>query len=136
MVRTAQQHDEELPDLHERDTRVRLAGMIMRLFDRWELSAEDQCILLGLAPGARMSLSRYRHGQPLADNTDLLGRVGHLLGIHKALRIIFPYDRDLAYRWSTQPNKRFGGLRPLDVMKQGYEGLLAIRRYLDFERGR
>ncbi len=136
MGQTAQQHDQELPDLHERDTRIRLAGMIMKLFDHWEIPVEDQCILLGLAPGARMSLSRYRHGRPLADNTDLLGRVGHLLGIHKALRIILPHDQDLVYRWSTQPNKRFGGLRPLDVMKQGYEGLLAIRRYLDFERGR
>lgn len=83
-----------------------------------------------------MSLSRYRRGEPLAANMDLLGRVGHLMGIHKALRIIFPHDRDLAYRWITQPNRRFGGLRPVDVMKQGYEGLLAVRRYLDFERGR
>lgn len=136
MGQAAIQPDRKLPDLHDRDTRIRLAGMIMRLFDHWEISAEDRCILLGLSAGARMSLSRYRHGQPLADNTDLLGRVGHLLGIHKSLRIIFPYDLDLAYKWISRPNKRFGELRPLDVMKQGYEGLLAIRRYLDFERGR
>ena len=29
------------------------------------------------------------------------------------------------------------GASPLDVMKRhGYEGILAVRRYLDFERGR
>ncbi len=120
----------------DRDTRSRLARMTIQLFEHWGLPTEDQCILLGLAPGARMSLSRYRRGQPLADSMDLLGRAGHLMGIHKALRIIFPHDRDLAYRWVTQPNRRFGGLPPVDVMKRGYEGLLAVRRYLDFERGR
>jgi hypothetical protein len=25
---------------------------------------------------------------------------------------------------------------PLEIMKQDFEGLLAVRRYLDFERGR
>jgi hypothetical protein len=65
----------------------------------------------------------------------LLDRVGHLLGIHKSLRILFPHDRDLAYRWMTTPNRRLGG-RPVDVaLDRGFEGLLALRRYLDFERG-
>jgi hypothetical protein len=36
----------------------------------------------------------------------------------------------------STPNRRFG-TSPLDVMKRhGYEGILAVRRYLDFERGR
>jgi hypothetical protein len=34
------------------------------------------------------------------------------------------------------PNRRFDGRAPLEIMKQGFEGLLAVRRYLDFERGR
>jgi hypothetical protein len=110
--------------------------MVMRLMEHWNLSAEDQCLLLGLSPQARTSLGRYRKGEPLADSMDLLGRVGHLLAIHKSLRIIFPYDRDLAYRWVTQPNRHFGGRRPVDILREGYEGLLAIRRYLDFERER
>ena len=41
-----------------------------------------------------------------------LPRAGHLLGIHKALRIMFPHDRDLAYRWVSTPNRRFAGARP------------------------
>ncbi|KIH78182.1 hypothetical protein GFER_01545 [Geoalkalibacter ferrihydriticus DSM 17813] len=122
--------------MRDRDTRARLARMIMRLLEHWDLSAEDQCLLLGLSPQARTSLGRYRRGEPLADSVDLLGRAGHLLAIHKSLRIFFPHDRDLAYRWISQPNSRFAGRRPLDIMREGYEGLLAIRRYLDFERGR
>jgi hypothetical protein len=129
-------HIPTFPDLHSRDSRVRLAKMVMRLFDHWKLATADQCALLGLSENARMTLSRYRKGNALADNVDILGRAGHLLAIHKALRIIFPHDRDLAYRWVSQPNRRFGGQAPLEVMKEGYEGLLAVRRYLDFERGR
>jgi hypothetical protein len=35
----------------------------------------------------------------------------------------------------TQPNLRFGA-RPVDVIAmRGFEGLLAVRRYLDFQRG-
>ena len=118
-----------------REARGRLAVMVARLFDHWNLSAVEQAELLGLSAGSRSTLVRYRGGEPLADSRDLLDRVGHLLGIHKSLRILFPRDRDLAYRWMTQHNRRFGA-RPVDVVvEHGFEGLLAIRRYLDFQRG-
>ena len=110
--------------------------MVAKLFDHWELPGPDQAALLGLSPDSRATIARYRRGEPLADNADLLARAGHLLGIHKALRIIFPHDVDLAYRWVKAPNRRFSGQAPINTMKQGFEGLLAVRRYLDFERGR
>ncbi|HYI86539.1 MAG TPA: MbcA/ParS/Xre antitoxin family protein [Burkholderiales bacterium] len=123
-------------DLHARGSRERLARMVVSLLDHWNLSPNDQAVLLGLSTQSRSTVARYRRGEPLADSADLLARAGHLLGIHKALRILFPHDRDLAYRWVSTPNRRFG-TSPLDVMKRhGYEGILAVRRYLDFERGR
>jgi len=123
-------------DIRARDSRVQLARMIVALLDHWNLAATDQALLLGLSSQSRATLARYRRGEPLADSADLLARAGHLLGIHKALRILFPHDRDLAYRWVSAPNRRLGERAPLDIMKQGFEGLLAVRRYLDFERGR
>ena len=124
-------------DFRDREARARLAKLVVALFDRWALTPADQAVLLGLSPASRSTLARYRRGEPLADSADLLARVGHLLGIHKALRIIFPHDRDLAYRWIAAPNRRFDGASPLDVIRRyGYEGILAVRRYLDFERGR
>ncbi len=123
-------------DLHARKNREELARMLVTLLEHWKLPAADQAALLGLSAQSRSTVARYRRGEPLADNADLLARAGHLLGIHKALRILFPQDRDLAYRWVTTPNRRFGGRAPLELMKQGFEGLLAVRRYLDFERGR
>lgn len=123
-------------DLHAREARVQLGKLIMRLFDHWRLSSAEQAGLLGLSPSNRASIARYRGGEPLADNRDLLDRAGTLLGIHKALRILFPQDRDLAYRWMTTFNQRFTA-RPVDIaLERGFEGLLAIRRYLEFERGR
>lgn len=127
---------DDATELRSRESRERLAKMVAQLLDHWELAAAEQAALLGLSAANRSSLARYRRGFPLADSRDLLDRVGHLLGIHKSLRIMFPQDRDLAYRWMGTPNRLFG-MRPVDVvMQQGFEGLLAIRRYLDFERGR
>jgi len=124
-------------DLHSRGSRERLARMVVQLLERWGLSAVDQATLLGLSANSRSSVARYRRGEPLADSPDLLARAGHLLGIHKALRVIFPHDLDLSCRWVSAPNRRFGGEAPLAIMRRhGYEGILAVRRYLDFERGR
>ena len=123
-------------DLRTRQSRERLAHLVVTLLDHWQLTPNDQASLLGLSSQSRSTVARYRRGEPLADNADLLARAGHLLGIHKALRILFPHDTDLAYRWITAPNRRFG-TTPLEIMKRhGYEGILAVRRYLDFERGR
>jgi transcriptional regulator with XRE-family HTH domain len=123
-------------DLHSRGSRERLAKMVVSLLDHWQLPLNDQAALLGLSAQSRSTIARYRRGEPFGDSADLLARAGHLLGIHKALRILFPHDRDLAYRWVSTPNRRFG-TSPLNVMKtHGYEGILAVRRYLDFERGR
>ena len=122
-------------DTSSREARGRLAAMVTKLLDHWHLSAAEQAELLGLSSGSRSTLARYRGGEPLADSRDLLDRAGHLLGIHKSLRLLFPHDRDLAYRWMTQPNRRLG-VRPVDlVIAHGFEGLLAVRRYLDFQRG-
>jgi hypothetical protein len=122
-------------DTGSREARGRLALMVTKLLDHWQLSAAEQAEVLGLSAASRSTLARYRGGEPLADSRDLLDRAGHLLGIHKSLRLLFPHDRDLAYRWIKQPNRRLGG-RPLDlVLEHGFEGLLAVRRYLDFQRG-
>lgn len=124
-------------NLRSRASRERLAKMVVALLDHWRLAQNDQAALLGLSGQSRSTIARYRRGEPFADSADLLARAGHLLGIHKALRILFPHDLDLAYRWVTTPNRRFSGATPLDIMKRhGYEGILAVRRYLDFERGR
>jgi Antitoxin Xre/MbcA/ParS C-terminal toxin-binding domain/Antitoxin Xre-like helix-turn-helix domain len=130
--------EEEAPPAHalrSSEARGRLARMVVRLFEHWGLSLPEQAGLLGLSISNRASIARYRAGAPLADSRDLLDRVSCLLGIHKTLRILFPHNRDLAYRWMSSFNRRLQQ-RPVDlVLHRGFEGLIAVRRYLEVERG-
>jgi hypothetical protein len=137
MGRVAPREDHlEAPDPHSREGRSALARMITKLFDLWGLSAQDQTALLGLSEASRTTLMRYRRGEPLAEQRDLIDRAGNLLAIHRSLRILFPKNRDLVYKWPTIPNSEFGGRSPVQFIKEeGFLGLLVIRRYLDFERG-
>ena len=113
-----------------------LAKMVMALLDHWALPTEDQAALLGIAVSNRAALTRYRKGEPIATSRDQFERVGHLLGIHKNLRLIFPQNRDLAYRWMSTRNKAFDNLTPVEVVKAwGFAGLLMVRAYLDRARG-
>lgn len=113
-----------------------LAKMVMQLLEHWRLGTEDQAALLGLSGGNRAALARYRNGAPIGTSRDQLERVGHLLGIHKNLRLLFPQNRDLAYRWMSTRNRAFDNLTPVDVIRDyGFAGLLMVRGYLDRARG-
>ena len=113
-----------------------LAKMVMTLLDHWNLSTEDQAALLGIAASNRAALTRYRKGEAIGTSRDQYERVGHLLGIHKNLRLLFPQNRELAYRWMTTRNKAFDNLCPVDVVKEsGFAGLLMVRSYLDRAKG-
>ena len=119
------------------EDRGALAQMVMRLMDHWQLSTEQQAALLAINPSSRATLGNYRKGAPIGTNRDQMERVGHLLGIHKNLRLLFPHNRELAYRWMTARNKAFGHRSPVEVVQQwGITGLLMVRCYLDRARGR
>ncbi len=125
---------EPVPVLSE--DRGALAKMMMTLLDHWKLPTEDQAALLGLATSNRAALMRYRKGEAIGTSRDQYERVGHLLGIHKNLRLLFPQNRDLAYRWMSTRNRAFDNLTPVDIVKEwGFSGLLMVRAYLDRARG-
>ena len=118
------------------EDRGALAKMMMALLDHWKLPTEDQAALLGLATSNRAALARYRKGEPIGTSRDQYERVGHLLGIHKNLCLLFPQNRDLAYRWMSTRNRAFDNLTPVDIVKEwGFSGLLMVRAYLDRARG-
>jgi len=123
-------------EVNASEDRGALARMVMTLLDHWNLSTEDQAALLGIAASNRAALSNYRSGKPIGTSRDQYDRVGHLLGIHKNLRLLFPHNRDLAYRWMSTRNKAFDNLSPVEVIKEwGFAGLLMVRSYLDRARG-
>jgi hypothetical protein len=116
--------------------RGRIGKMLVTLFDHWALSTSEQLSLLGLSRDNRAALANYRQGKPLANDRDKLERAGILLGIHKALRLLFPHNRELAYAWMKTPNRAFNGLTPAQVIDQrGMIGMYMVRAYLDRQRG-
>jgi hypothetical protein len=122
--------------LESADSRKGLATLAIRLFHLWNLSTADQLELLGLSPKSRAMLSKYARGESLPATRDMYDRVGWLLAIHKALRLLYPKNEDIRYSWVTKRNAAFGNLAPLDVMKeQGIIGIARVARYLDFYRG-
>lgn len=122
-------------EINVSEDRGALAKMVMTLFDHWKLNTEDQAALLGIASSNRAALMRYRKGEAIGTSRDQYERVGHLLGIHKNLRLLFPHNRDLAYRWMSTRNKAFDNLTPVQVAKEwGFAGLLMVRAYLDRAR--
>lgn len=130
----------EKPTLYNpqnRESRVVLAKAISRLFESWKLSAADRLALLGLSETNRSALARYEHGEPLAASRDLLDRAGHLLGIHKSLKLLYPQNPELVRIWMTSRNKKFSGATPTEVARRfGLPGLVMVRGTLDAMRGR
>ena len=121
-------------DPKSRTGRIVLTMMITKLFDHWKLSADDQLVLLGIEGSPEIILGQYRKGEPFDDNADLLNRVAILLSIHRSLRILFPQDLDLVYKWPRTSNRAFGGLSPVEfIRKKGFAGLMTVKRYLDSE---
>lgn len=102
------------------------------LFGRWKLSDTEAAVLLDTAP---RSYARWKIGDPGRLGRDQKARLSNLMGIHKALRIIFR-DLDRVYGWIRQPNSAFGGRSALEVMLGGeLTDIMRVRRYLDAERG-
>lgn len=121
---------------HAAYDRGAISKMLMQLFEHWAISTEEQLDMLGLARDNRAALARYRKGVPISASRDANERAGHLLAIHKNLRLLFPHNRDLAYRWMSTRNQAFEGRTPVDVVRDyGFAGLLMVRGYLDKMRG-
>lgn len=123
--------------------RRRLSGPGLRAFaaiaDQWGLGETERMRMLGL-PGRSTYfgwLAKARSGMALTLPLDTLLRISAVLGIHKAMRILFTDDRT-ALDWLRSPNDGplFGGQPPLALAANGtQDGLLLLRRHLDAWRG-
>ena len=127
-----------LIDLNAREERERLSQSALKGFFKlaaaWKLRDEDARELLG-----GLSSSTYYEWKKNPDRVlevDRITRISYLLGIYKALHIL--YGDKLADEWVHLPNTNpiFNGRTPLAYMLGG--GLLAmqtVRRLLDARRG-
>ena len=83
----------------------------------------------------RRRFARWKLGDVGRLGRDGKARLSNLIGIHKALKIVFS-EASRGYAWIKAPNAAFGGQSALDVMLGGeLTDLMRVRRYLDAERG-
>lgn len=125
-------------DLTAKAERERLSPSAVRAFfriiARWGVRDEDARVLLG-----GMSNGPYYEMKKNPDrvlDTDRLLRISYLIGIFKALNIL--YSKKLADAWIRLPNSNriFGGQSPLAcMMKGGLPAMHTVRRLLDARRG-
>ncbi|HEY0846038.1 MAG TPA: MbcA/ParS/Xre antitoxin family protein [Noviherbaspirillum sp.] len=125
-------------DLNAKEERERLSKSALkgffRLAEAWKLRDDDARELLG-----GLSSSAFYEWKKNPDRVlevDRITRISYLIGIYKALHIL--YGDKLADEWVSLPNRNliFGGRTPLAYMQSG--GLLAmqtVRKLLDARRG-
>jgi len=104
--------------------------------EHWNCSADQQRALLGAI--STTTFYKYRRIPSVRLPHDTLERISYLMGIHKALSIIFSNNRDRVYTWVNSPNTAapFNGQTALKYMLAGRVVDIAdVRRYLDGVRG-
>ena len=116
-----------------------LAGPGLRAFFNitrlWGLTTEQERVLLG-SPG-RSTFFRWKRDLDGALPRDALERISYLLGIWKALQVLFA-DPAQADAWVKRANQAplFGGRSALERMLGGQvSDLFVVRQYLDAQRG-
>jgi uncharacterized protein (DUF2384 family) len=128
----------QLIDLASQAERERLSDGAIRAFfniiEKWKLRDEDARQMLGgVSNGTFYAMKK---GASRTLDQDTLTRISYLVGIYKALHIL--YGEALADDWVQMPNKNgiFGGGTPLDyMMRGGLPGFQTVRRLLDARRG-
>jgi hypothetical protein len=104
----------------------------VNLFRAWNLTDEQAAILLDMP---LRTYRRWKAGERGRLDRDKKARLSNLLGIHKALRLIFR-EPQRGYAWVKAANAAFAGRSALEVMLGGeLTDLMRVRRYLDAERG-
>ncbi|ACL58006.1 MbcA/ParS/Xre antitoxin family protein [Methylobacterium nodulans] len=104
----------------------------LNLFRLWDVTDDQAATILDVP---RRTFARWKAGEIGRLGRDGKARLSNLMGIHKALKIIFR-EPTRGYAWVKTPNDAFGGRSALDVMLGGeLTDLMRVRRYLDAERG-
>ena len=106
-----------------------------RIMEHWQVSNAQAMILLGSPARSTFQKWKAGHTAGVTASRDLATRISLVLGIFKALEII--YQRaEHADRWVRAPNLAFGGQSALERMLAGdITDLAAVRDYLDHVRG-
>ena len=130
---------EVAPNLADLTIRKRLSSSAIKGFFRiagkWHIKDLDSRLLLGgISSGSFYSLKKSPDQRVL--DQDTLTRISLLVGIYKALNIL--YSQKLADAWIMLPNSNpmFQGNSPLNyILRFGLPGMMHVRQLLEARRG-
>src|SRR5688500_16905224 len=129
----------EPADRKDPAVRRRLSAPALRTFfsiaQAWALSTAEERALLGWPPAS--TFHKYKSGDAGVLSFDTLTRISLVLGIYKALELLYA-EPAFAERWIRMPNANplFGGETPTAFLSgPGFDGLFQVRRLLDARRG-
>jgi len=119
--------------LFSTEQKIDFTKQIMAMLDSWGVSHENKILLLALPAEIRTrSVRRFYIDKPLPENSQVLQRLEHLLGIADAIRTSYPRNEQMASFWLNKKNHRFDDMTPIDFMLEGgTENVIAIRAHLD-----
>ncbi len=138
---TRQSRRNELPRYHElSDNQEKIKyskaglGAFFSIMEKWGVKSGQAMILLGDPP--RSTFQKWKRGDVHSPiERDRMTRVSYVLGIYKALQILYR-DPYLSDRWIQAPNSYFGGRSALEHMLSGeIIDMATVRRRLDAVRG-
>jgi hypothetical protein len=129
---------ERFVDLSDEQERRRLSSSALRAFFKlvaaWQLRDEQSRGLLGgISNGTYYG---WKRKPDVVLDQDRITRVSYLVGIYKALHLL--YGEELADQWVLLPNRNpmFAGSLPIDYMiRGGIPAMQAVRSLLDSRRG-
>lgn len=120
------------PQFSEAETQA-MQRAFVNLAAQWGLTDEQAAILMGDV--SVRTYRRWKVGDLGRAGIDVAARLSNLMGIHKALRLLFK-EPARGYGWIKRPNEAFAGASALDVMLGGQiTDIMRVRRYLDAMRG-
>lgn len=124
--------DSKVP-MHEEILRV-LGKAFWNIVEHYGLVQREQALLLGIKENPQR-LNALKKDRLIPDDPDNILRVGHLVGIHKNLRVLFPQNRDVAYAWLKTKRNLFQGQSAMDYIAEdpmnSLPRLCTVRRLLD-----
>jgi hypothetical protein len=112
-----------------------IADGLLYLKNQWEWNGSQIARILHLSPTTINGWMR-RKVVPISSNqiTPEVEAVVHLLAIHRSLAAMFSESyHQLQWLGTSHPDL---GIAPLDKMSESLAGLILVRQYLDFVRGR
>ena len=105
----------------------------IKLAEFWGLTDEQASVVMGDI--SVRTFRRWKVGELGRAGIDTAARLSNVMGIHKALRLLFK-EPARGYGWIKRSNTAFGGATALEVMLGGQiTDIMRVRRYLDAMRG-